>query len=198
MTSTSAAVEENAAAAAEMRSTTDHVTNVIIPIAATASANAATAQNAAAATQELASGMSGIENTARSLRDRAAELELLLARFNVNEKIEPRKYRRGHVDLAVTYCANGRPATAARARDIGGGGICIATREPIPASALPTVRFELPGSGPMEAVGRIVATEFDSANSVYVHNLAFTEITDSTRASIVDFVDQARRELIMA
>jgi methyl-accepting chemotaxis protein len=71
MASASAAVEENAAAAAEMRSTTDHVTNAMVPVAATASQNAATAQEAALSTRQLAIGIAEIDTTARALRDQA-------------------------------------------------------------------------------------------------------------------------------
>jgi methyl-accepting chemotaxis protein len=85
MASASAAVEQNAAAAAEMQSTTNHVTKVMIPIAATASHNAATAQDAAVSTRQLANGISGIDTTARSLRDQTAELELLVNRFTIDD-----------------------------------------------------------------------------------------------------------------
>jgi methyl-accepting chemotaxis protein len=123
MTGTSAAVEENAAAASEMRSTTDHVTNVIVPIAATASTNAQTAQSAAAATQELASGIGEIEAAASSLLDKAAELELLLGRFTVDEAIQPRKYPRFRVRFELTYAADGKAVTKGRARNLGGGNL---------------------------------------------------------------------------
>jgi methyl-accepting chemotaxis protein len=78
-------VEENAAAAAEMRSTTDHVTNAMVPVAATASQNAATAQEAALATRQLALGIAEIDSTARALRDQAEQLERLVARFTFEE-----------------------------------------------------------------------------------------------------------------
>jgi hypothetical protein len=81
MASASAAVEENAAAAAEMRSTTAHVTNAMVPVAATASQNAATAQEAASSTQQLAVGITKIDSTARTLRDQAEQLEGLVAKF---------------------------------------------------------------------------------------------------------------------
>jgi len=91
MAGASAAVEENAAAAAEMRSTTDHVTNVMVPIAATASQNAAAAHDAAVSTRQLANGIAEIDTTARSLRDQAAELELLVNRFTIDEPVRVTK-----------------------------------------------------------------------------------------------------------
>ncbi len=92
MASASAAVEENAAAAAEMCSTTDHVTNAMIPVAATACQNAETAQEAAVSTRrQLAIGIAEIDSTARVRRDQAEQLERLLAKF-----IEKRPARRLH------------------------------------------------------------------------------------------------------
>jgi methyl-accepting chemotaxis protein len=88
MASASAAVEENAAAAAEMRSTTDHVTNAMVPVAATASQNAATAQEAALSTQQLALGIAEIDSTARALRDQAEHLEGLVAKFIFEDSSE--------------------------------------------------------------------------------------------------------------
>jgi methyl-accepting chemotaxis protein len=85
MASASAAVEENAAAASEMRSTTDHITNVMVPIAATASQNAAAAHDASVSTRSLVNGIAEIDTTARSLRDQAAELELLVSRFTIDD-----------------------------------------------------------------------------------------------------------------
>jgi methyl-accepting chemotaxis protein len=85
MASATAAVEENAAAAAEMRSTTGHITNAMLPVAATASQNAATAQEAAMSTKQLALGIAEIESTARALSDQAQQLENLVAKFTFDE-----------------------------------------------------------------------------------------------------------------
>jgi methyl-accepting chemotaxis protein len=85
MSSASAAVEENAAAAKEMQSTTNHVTDAMVPVAATASQNAATAQDAALSTRQLALGIAEIDSTARALRDKAEQLENLVARFTIEE-----------------------------------------------------------------------------------------------------------------
>jgi len=87
-------VAENAAAAAEMRSTTDQLTNAMAPVAATASQNAATAQEAALSTRQLAIGIAEIDSTARALRDQAEQLEDLLAKFIFEEagaRVAPRK-----------------------------------------------------------------------------------------------------------
>jgi methyl-accepting chemotaxis protein len=83
MSSASAAVDENSAAATQMRSTTEHITMAMMPIAATASANARSANEAALSTRQLAMGIGEIDITARSLRDQAEALKLLVARFSV-------------------------------------------------------------------------------------------------------------------
>jgi hypothetical protein len=68
-----------------MRTTTDYVTNVMVPVAATASRNAATAQESTLATKRLARGIEQIDSTARAVRAQAAELELLVGRFIIDE-----------------------------------------------------------------------------------------------------------------
>jgi methyl-accepting chemotaxis protein len=88
MASASAAVEENAAAASEMRSTTDHITNVMVPIAATATQNATAANDASVSTRLLVNSIAEIDATARSLRDQAAELEVLVNRFTIDGSVD--------------------------------------------------------------------------------------------------------------
>ena len=85
MVATSGAVEQNVAAAAEMRSTTGHVTGAMVPVAATASQNAATAAQAALSAQQLGFSITEIDSTAQVLRDQAAQLESLVAKFVVEE-----------------------------------------------------------------------------------------------------------------
>jgi methyl-accepting chemotaxis protein len=198
MGSTSAAVEENAAAASEMQSTTNHITNVMVPIAATASANAQAAQGAAAATQLLAAGIGEIGSTSRKLRDQAAELESLLGRFTVDDAIQPRKYPRNRVSFPLQYALNGKPVRKGHARNLGGGGICFESDESLPVDTAMTLWFTLPDVDPLEACGRVVATELDPANSVHVHHISFSTISDLGRDSILTYVREGRRQLLMA
>jgi len=198
MGSTSAAVEENAAAASEMQSTTDHITNVMVPIAATASANAQAAQGAAAATQQLAAGIGEIDCTSRRLRDQAAELESLLGRFTVDDAIQPRKYPRNRVSFPLQYALDGKPVRKGRARNLGGGGICFESDESLPVDTTMTLWFTLPDADPLEACGRVVATELDSANSAHVHHISFSTLSDLGRDSILTYVSEGRRQLLMA
>jgi methyl-accepting chemotaxis protein len=83
MTDASAAVDENSAAAAQMRTTTEHVTQVMLPIATTATTNATAAREAATSTRQLARGMIEIDATANSLRDQAELLKNLVERFTI-------------------------------------------------------------------------------------------------------------------
>ncbi len=88
MASASSAVEENAAAA-EMRNTAEHLTNIMLPVAETAEKNADAATEAAVSTRRLAGGIADIDATARGLRDQAKELQRLLSRFKVEDAASP-------------------------------------------------------------------------------------------------------------
>jgi methyl-accepting chemotaxis protein len=67
-----------------MRSTTDHVTNAMVPVAATASQNAAAAQDAALSAKQLSIGIAEIDTTAQALRNQATELGSLVAKFTLD------------------------------------------------------------------------------------------------------------------
>jgi methyl-accepting chemotaxis protein len=81
----SAAVEENAAAASQMKTTTHEVTATMLPVAQAAEEQSASAQQAAVATAELAGGVQEIDATATALREQAAMMDALIARFIVEE-----------------------------------------------------------------------------------------------------------------
>ena len=48
------------------------------------------------------------------------------------------------------------------------------------------------------ARGRVVATESDQAHSVYVHNVAFSAISETVRDSIEAYILETRREVLRA
>jgi methyl-accepting chemotaxis protein len=104
MSSASSAVDENSAAAAEMRATTDLLTRTIVPISATASANASAANEAALSTRQLARGIDDIDTTARALRDQAEELNVLVSKFTIH--------------AATRVCAEGYPGVSADRKPI--------------------------------------------------------------------------------
>jgi methyl-accepting chemotaxis protein len=196
MASASAAVEENAAAAAEMRSTTDHVTNAMVPVAATASQNAATAQQSALSTRKLAIGIAEIDSTARTLQDKAADLDALLKQFTVDDAIQVRKYLRLDINLELRYAVGGKAAAKGNTRDIGGGGICFDSEQNLPVSTSLTAWFQLPNKISVEASGRIVATEFDEAKSRYVHHVSFSQPDKDD--SISSYILDTRRRVLTA
>jgi methyl-accepting chemotaxis protein len=86
MSSAATAVEENAAAATQMRATTNHVTQTMVPIAITATEQSEAAREAASSTSELAAGIERIDGAARAVRDEARLLETLVARFIIDER----------------------------------------------------------------------------------------------------------------
>ncbi|MGB8266883.1 MAG: methyl-accepting chemotaxis protein [Candidatus Velthaea sp.] len=79
--SVSSAIGENAAAASEMRLTTQDVTKTMVPIAETAEQQSAAAQQAALSASELAAGVQEIDATAQALRDQATRLDGLVKAF---------------------------------------------------------------------------------------------------------------------
>ena len=82
-------VAENAAAAAQMRITTQDVTDVMQPVAETAEQQSGSAQDAAIATSDLASGVGEIDATARALRDQSVMLDGLVKRFIIDDALVP-------------------------------------------------------------------------------------------------------------
>jgi methyl-accepting chemotaxis protein len=196
MASASAAVEENAAAAAEMRGTTDHVTNAMVPVAATASQNAVTAQEAALSTRQLAMDIAEIDSMAHALQDKAANLDALIKHFTVDDSIKVRQYLRLDIALELRYAAGGKAVAKGRTRDIGGGGICFESKQSLGISTSMTVWFQLPNKIVVEASGRIVATEFDEAKSMYVHHVSFSQ--PDKEDSISSYILDARRHALTA
>jgi len=81
------AVEENAAAASQMKTTTAEVTATIFPGARAANEQVHAARSAGIATTELATGVDQIDLTAGGLRLFQAELlDALIARFTVDDR----------------------------------------------------------------------------------------------------------------
>jgi len=81
--SASAIVGQNAAAAGEMRLTTDTVAATIMPIMQTANVQSSAAQEVSAATTELAAGVQEMDATARALREQAESLRRIVGTFRI-------------------------------------------------------------------------------------------------------------------
>jgi methyl-accepting chemotaxis protein len=86
VSSAAAGVEENAAAASQMRLTTQEITSTMAPVATAAEEQSAAAQHAASATGELATGVAEIDATASALKRQAERLDELVARFLIEEQ----------------------------------------------------------------------------------------------------------------
>lgn len=135
-----------------------------------------------------------IMNDLRSLNDRAADLNALIAPLTVDDTVEVRQYRRLRISLELRYAVRGRAAATGRTRDIGGGGICFECDRSLAIDTEVKVRFQLPNTNMIEATARIVATEFDKATSVYICHVCFSPISDMVLDSITSYI--ARREVL--
>jgi methyl-accepting chemotaxis protein len=81
--SASAIVGQNAAAAGEMRLTTDAVARTIVPIMRTAEEQSSASQDVSAATTQLAAGVQEMDATARALLDQAETLRGVISTFRI-------------------------------------------------------------------------------------------------------------------
>ena len=96
--SVSTVVEENAAAATQMRTTSDHVANAILPVAAAAEENSAAAEEISQSAVQLTAQVKEISRSSSYVRTEATGLEQLVSIFqladaNANGKLESEKRR---------------------------------------------------------------------------------------------------------
>jgi methyl-accepting chemotaxis protein len=82
-----AAIGENAAAAGEMKLTTQSVTDLMYPVARTAEEQSNASSHAANATSELATGVQEIDATARALREQTEALDTMVDQFRLAEAL---------------------------------------------------------------------------------------------------------------
>ncbi len=139
-------------------------------------------------------GKAAIMNDLRSLNDRAADLNALIAASTVDDTVQVRRYLRLRISLELRYAVRGRAAATGRTRDIGGGGMCFECDRSLAIDTEVKVRFQLPNTNMIEATARIVATEFDKAKSVYVYHVCFSPISDMVLDSITSYI--ARRDVL--
>jgi len=90
MASAAPAVEENAAAAAEIDSTNQPVIQAMVPVTAAAAKNTGTAQQVASSASDLAAGITAIDSTVKAPRDQAEDLRGLTAKFTLTKRGESR------------------------------------------------------------------------------------------------------------
>jgi methyl-accepting chemotaxis protein len=83
MGSVSSVVEENAAAAGQMRSTAGSIAQTVAPITVTAREQSAAAVEASVATNQLAAGIEEMSATANALLEHAQGLRRVVSEFRV-------------------------------------------------------------------------------------------------------------------
>jgi len=81
--SASAIVSENAAAASQMRLTTDTIARAVTPLMETAQQQSAASQDVSVATTELAASVQEMDGTARTLHEQAERLRSVVATFQI-------------------------------------------------------------------------------------------------------------------
>jgi len=82
--SASAIVSENAAAANQMRLTTDTIARAVTPLMMTAQQQSAASQDVSAATTELAASVQEMDGTARTLHQQAEQLRDVVSTFRIS------------------------------------------------------------------------------------------------------------------
>lgn len=83
---------------------------------------------------------------------------------------------------------------AARAHDLSGAGIRIATKHTLDRGQAVVLRFRLPdGSAELEAHGTIVLSFFEGASGMFQHGIAFTRISAADREAIVAYIYEVQR-----
>jgi c-di-GMP-binding flagellar brake protein YcgR len=111
-----------------------------------------------------------------------------------------RRYVRVAVHAAITYTVDGQSeARTAQARDLGGGGIRIATDEDLPLGSVLLLRFPLPEAEREVMVrGRIVLSFYNAEDKRYLHGVAFTQIDPRDQEEIIKYVATEVQRLAVA
>jgi c-di-GMP-binding flagellar brake protein YcgR len=152
--------------------------------------------------------ISRLSESAVLLTALAGNLHDAVGRFRVDDAstasddnpIQLRKSPRFRVAFPVSYVVDGSSVVKrGQSRDLGGGGIYFESGENLSANTSMTISFELRPGVKVELRGRqITASDHDPANTVYGHRVAFFEIPDVVRESILSYILEKRREALMA
>jgi methyl-accepting chemotaxis protein len=144
-----------------------------------------------------------LSESAATLTSLAGSLHEAVGRFRVHDGaantaadvIQLRKFPRFRMNLPIAFSTEGSLAMKqGQARDLGGGGLCFTHDAKLPMGATLTIRFTLPTGQPIEARGHVVAEE-DQAGTT-LHHIAFTELPNAMRESIIAHILDARREAL--
>lgn len=102
-----------------------------------------------------------------------------------------RRFARAAVKIDASY-ERGTPAHSMPGivRNLGGGGLRLASGEDLPREELVTVRFRIPEvEHDIMVRGKVVLSFFDAPQSSYLHGIAFTQIARADQSAIVAFVE---------
>ena len=110
---------------------------------------------------------------------------------HVNGGTDRRRHSRAGVVINITYLLEGASEESVGASDdVGGGGLRLATREPLAIGTVLLLRFLMPSSKrEIIARGRIVMSFYEAASKRYKHGIAFTQIEPNGTEAIVSFVE---------
>jgi c-di-GMP-binding flagellar brake protein YcgR len=105
------------------------------------------------------------------------------------QKKEQRKFIRLFVYHLVKYrllsAGQDAPLLVATLRDIGGGGVCLRTREPLPASTIIELKINFPPlDTPLSTLTKVIWTRQRKKSSYYEIGLHFVEIDKAIQKNI--------------
>jgi c-di-GMP-binding flagellar brake protein YcgR len=109
---------------------------------------------------------------------------------------------RAEVQLPVEYRredsageASSGAMKAAKAIDLGGGGVRLATDEDLPLGTVLLLRYRIPNvDREMVMRGRIVLSFFKANEQRFYHGIAFTQIDPGDQDEIVRYVERLAQE----
>lgn len=105
------------------------------------------------------------------------------------ETVQRRRWPRRQLNVPVILLTVGTPAAAGIAGetvDLGVGGTCVHTTQPVPRRADPTVRFTLPGGELLMLPARVVDAAPSDAG--YDYRLAFRDLADEDASRLAQIV----------
>jgi methyl-accepting chemotaxis protein len=143
-----------------------------------------------------------LSESAAMLTELAGNLHQAVGQFRVEDQTDeaaPRQLRKSpryRVNFPVTYSVDGTSGRkAGLAHDLGGGGICFESDEPLAKNVMLTLAFDLPNVK-VNVRARTVSADREE-RFPYVHRLEFVDLSESHHESILAFVREERRDALM-
>lgn len=124
---------------------------------------------------------------ASAIRDDSGRL--VLGKLRDVEMIQRRRWPRREMTMPVSLVALDEPAPVGvqgETVDVGIGGTCVHTRDPLPAGADPMVTLTLPGGEPLMLPARVVFSRH--AEDGWDYRLAFCDLDDADAAQLAELV----------